>query len=110
MRNKTLNAKTKRAINLELANWCRQYHLDTPLSSIGILLESKDCILLMEDNRAFSGFLCGESGHIVFPVGAISSGINNGMDVQYMPYQNTMFVLSWYQIKPKCYEIVAYMS
>lgn len=110
MRNKNLKAKTKRAINLQLEQLCRQYHLNIPFDMINIILADMDCILLMEDNRAFSGFLCGASGHTVFQVGSLASAINDGLCCQYIPYQNTMLVLSWYQVKPKCYEIVAYMS
>lgn len=77
-----------------------------PLTTIFQCCEEEGLVPLQEDNRRWSGLLCGDDSRAVFPLGAADT-VEDGV---YKPTKHTL-LLSWYRrSETGNYDINMYVS
>jgi hypothetical protein len=85
------------------------YHVGIPLDKIEEIMDKHGLVLLQEDNTRFSAIFCGREGtaRIAFGYKATEHMVN---DIpSYIPFENSMVILSWYKMTYK-YEVITYLS
>lgn len=102
-----LGSRNIRVINKDLDIISREYYRQVPLDLIFRTLEKHGLIVLQEDETRWSGFVSGRRGRETFQV---ADRATERVDGSYMPYDNTMLVLTWYQMETRRFEIVVYLS
>ena len=86
------------------------YFNGIPMNRIVVALRKINIVLVQEDNTEWSGFFTGSEGRTTIRIAPLESGeLRNGLYF-YEPYDNTMLVLSWYQIRPGRMEVTGYIS
>lgn len=102
-----MNRGERDRINRELYKIGQRYHRNVPLDVIFKILKDRGVVVLQEDLTEWSGMLSGRSGRETFEV-ADELIVDDGGS--YVPFNNTMLVLSWYRLESGKYEVLAHLS
>jgi hypothetical protein len=103
-----MRSSTKKDINRRLHAISVTYHTGIPLHIIFGVLRDYEILALQEDHTEWSGLLVGEKAdNVSFELAHMDSKYGHR---QYIPYSNTLLVISWYKMNTGRYEVIAYVS
>ncbi len=96
----------RRNINKELDKISKNYYKKVPIDDIVKILSKVGIVLLQEDGTKWTGFLLGANGRATIEIGH-----KKNIDGRsFIPYNNTMLVISWYSMPSGLYEVTVYLS
>ena len=107
-----LKSAVKKKINKKLQEInSPPYYDEIPLDNIFNILEENGVVPLQEDNTKWAGILVGAEGNTKMNLASkdvVSEVVGN--ENLYIPYANTMLILTWYKVDNGKYEICNYVS
>lgn len=119
-----LSAKDRKRINKQIHIFTTNKYFDSiPLDELFSILQNEGIVVLQEDGREWSGFLCGESAEVNFVLADQTKPTHHDdfdrSEPDEQPYsfvtydsvlKNAELRLTWYKMGSGRYEIVCYLS
>lgn len=104
-----LEGRVRRKLNDRLHDVLKPTYFDSiPLDTIKGVLREFDVVMLQEDNTEWTGFITGREGRM--SVDLADASYSFGPGESYVPFRNTMFVMTWHKMPSGRYEVIAYVS
>jgi hypothetical protein len=105
-----IEPKTRKKINADLYDICKDIRQRIPLGDIFAALRKCGVVAVQEDGREWAGMLCGQKGQARIDVAPVKTAKRESDGLAFEPYGNAMLCLSWYKFDTGRYETVAYLS
>ena len=110
-----LSVKDRKRVNKQIHVFTKPIYFDTiPLDGLFSILQNEGIVVIMEDNREWQGFLCGESADVNFVLADQTKPETPDWGSEFTVYnhviENVELRLTWYRMPSGRYEIVAYLT
>ena len=110
-----LSVKDRKRINTQLHTFTKPIYFDRiPLEGLFSILQNEGIVVLQEDSKEWSGFLCGDEADVNFVLADQGKPETPDWSDTHTIYNhvitNAVLRLTWYKMRSGRYEIVAYVS